>query len=233
MDTYTLQPTTLNFLTDLGANNHREWFQENKERYEQAHLDMIAFSEALLDRMQAHDRIEPMSGKKMLFRIYRDVRFSKNKDPYKTHWAGSMRRATPLLRGGYYYHIQPGNGTFIAGGFWNPNPDDLKRIREEFAMDDQPIRKIIADPKFQQMFGDLEGEGVKTAPKGFSRDHPAMDLIRKKQFIVYRNFSDEEVLSGEFLPEVVRTYEAMRPFFDYMSEVLTTDLNGARLPDLS
>lgn len=224
-----IQASTFQFIQDLQKNNVREWFQEHKHRYEQAHENMVSFSEALMDAMLDQDNMVPMSGKKMLFRIYRDVRFSKNKAPYKNHFSGRMKRATESLRGGYYYHIEPG-ASFVAGGFWGPEKEDLRRIREELAMDAAPLRKIIADPVFVEMFGELKGDALKTAPKGFDKEHPDIDLIRRKQFIVTRNFSDEAVLSENFVSQLAKTYEAMLPFFEYMSEVLTTDANGRKLP---
>lgn len=220
---------TFTFLGDLSQNNHREWFQENKSHYEAAHQEMIRFAEDLLMEMGQHDHLVEMTGKKSLFRIYRDVRFSKNKVPYKTHWAGQMKRATEALRGGYYYHLAPGNQSFLAGGFWAPDKDDLKRIRQEIEADDQPLRDIIADDRFVELFGELQGDELKTAPKGFNKEHPAIDLIRKKQFIVTRKFTDEEAMADDFIQEVVATFRGMRPFFDYMSEVLTTDSNGVSI----
>jgi len=213
------------FLKDLEKNNYREWFKDHKDRYERSFENIQEFAKLLLSKMSNHDQLVPMTPKQSLYRIYRDTRFSKNKTPYKIHWAGGMKRDTKLLRGGYFYHIQPGN-SFIAGGFWNPNSDDLKRIRKEFEMDDSYIRKIIAAPTFQKCFGELQGEGVKTAPRGFDITHSAIDLIRKKQFIVVHNFTDKQVLAKDFTDEMVTGYKAMRPFFDYMSDVLTTDLNG-------
>ncbi|PHN04755.1 DUF2461 domain-containing protein [Flavilitoribacter nigricans] len=217
--------STLSFLEDLKDNNNRPWFNDHKERYQQEHAYMVEFAENLIARMTQHDLLEPMSGKKSLFRIYRDTRFSKDKTPYKSHFSGSLKRATKLRRGGYYYHIQPG-GSFLGGGFWGPSSADLQRIREEIAADAQPLRDIIADDTFQQTFGDMKGVKVKTSPKGYTQDHPNIDLIRHKQFIVTREFTDKQVMSPDFLDQVVDTFQAMRPFFDYMSEVLTTDSNG-------
>lgn len=216
---------TFSFLTDLKANNTREWFQEHKDRYDLSHANMIDFAESLIDEMSEHDKLVPMTGKKSLYRIYRDVRFSKNKLPYKSHWAGNLKRATEALRGGYYYHIEPGN-SFVAGGFWAPNKEDLRRIRDEFAADASVIREITADPTFVSTFGQLQGDGVKTAPKGFDKTHPDIDLIRMKQFIVSKPFSDEEVLAEGYVHQVTETFLAMRPFFDYMSDVLTSNGNG-------
>ncbi len=226
----TISKSTLQFLKDLANNNNRPWFNDNKDRYVEAHDNMIEFAEAVIDEMSHHDNLVPMTGKKSLFRIYRDVRFSKDKSPYKTNFAGGLKRATKWLRGGYYYHIQP-SASFVGGGFWGPNSADLKRIRDEIAADDEPLRKIIADPVFVKTFETLKGETVKTAPKGFSRDHPAIDLLRYKQFLISRSFTDKEVTSPKFVNELCQAFRNMRPFFDYMSEVLTTDANGVPIED--
>ena len=108
-------------------NNNRNWFNANKDEYVTNHEQMISFAESVLEEMHKHDKIETVSGKKSLHRIYRDIRFSKDKSPYKNHWGGGFKRATKLLRGGYYYHIEPGN-TIVAGGFWGPDKEDLARI---------------------------------------------------------------------------------------------------------
>lgn len=219
------------FLNKLKKNNDRDWFTENKPEYIAQHENMISFADELLLKVNEHDNIETLNGKKSLYRIYRDVRFSKNKDPYKTHWAGGFKRATNLLRGGYYFHIEPGDKTMIAGGFWAPNKDDLLRIREEIASDDSELRSIISDENFVDNFGSLHGEQLKTAPKGFPKDHKAIDLLRYKQLTVWKGFTDKEVLSKDFPNQVNETFKAMRPFFDYMSDVLTTDSNGTSLFD--
>jgi len=127
-----------------------------------------------------------------------------------------------------FISISPGN-SLVAGGFWNPNPKDLKRIRQEIAADDSYLRKVIGGKKFKDYFGELAGHQVKSAPKGFKKDHPSIDLLRYKQFLVYRHFTDKEVCSPTFVKEASKTYKAMRPFFDYMSDVLTTDENGVRI----
>lgn len=217
------------FLTALEKNNNREWFQDNKALYQSQQENAIAFTDELLSLMNQHDNIETESGKKSLFRIYRDVRFSKDKRPYKTHWAAGFKRATKYLRGGYYLHIQPGDRSMLGGGFWGPNKEDLLRIREEIAVDGSELRSIISDPEFVDYFGALEGEQLKTAPKGFPKDHPDIDLLRYKQFIVGKRFTDKEVLSSNFAEKVNEGFMKMRPFFDYMSEVLTTDANGEPL----
>ena len=217
--------SSFEFLKLVKKNNNRDWFNKHKDRYLNEYKYLEAFADALLHEMNAHDDIETPSGKKALHRIYRDTRFSKEKTPYKTNWSGSFRRATKLRRGGYYFHIEPGN-SFIAGGFWGPSPEDLKRIRDEFAYDAEPLRKILKSKVFVKTFGNLIGEQIKTTPKGYDANDPAIDLLRYKQFLVMRHFTDEEVMSKQFLKEADQTFRNMRPFFDYMSEVLTTDVNG-------
>ena len=218
-------PSNLEFLKQLKKNNNRDWFAVHKEKYLQELSQVEAFADVLLIEMNKHDTLETPSGKKSLHRIYRDTRFSKDKTPYKTSWSGSFTRATKKRRGGYYFHIEPGN-TIIAGGFWNPEPKDLKRIRDEFSHDASVLRKILKNKSFINAFGELKGEQVKTSPKGFSVDNSAIDLIRYKQFLLVRNFTDKEVLSDTFLKQANETFKLMRPFFDYMTEVLTTDTNG-------
>ena len=220
-----IQPSNLEFLKQVKKNNNRDWFNAHKEKYLIEHSNLVAFSDVLLAEMNKHDVIETPSGKKCLHRIYRDTRFSKEKTPYKTNWSGSFKRATKSRRGGYYFHIEAGN-SFIAGGFWGPDPKDLKRIRDEIAYDATPLRKILKSKSFVSTFGQLQGEQIKTTPKGFDADSPAIDLLRYKQYIVMKEFTDKEVLSDNFMKQANETFKAMRSFFDYMSEVLTTDVNG-------
>ena len=223
--------TTLSFLSKLEKNNNREWFTEHKGEYQVAYDEMIKFADALLAEMQKHDQIDTASGKRSLFRIYRDVRFSKDKIPYKNNLGGGFRRATKFLRGGYYYQIQPGN-CFVAGGFWGPNAQDLLHIRKQIAMDPDPLRDVLANEKFQKFFGVLEGEQLKTAPKGFDKEDPSIDLLRYKQFVIYHRFSEAEIASGNFHIKMANAFAAMKPFLDYMTEILTTDLNGVEREDL-
>jgi len=217
--------SSLAFLKTLKNNNNRDWFNKNKKRFLEEQESIAGFAEALLALLNMHDMIETPSGKKSLHRIYRDTRFSANKTPYKTNWSGSFKRAAKHRRGGYYFHIEPGN-SFIAGGFFGPVPEDIKRIRDDIAFDATPLRKIINSKSFVATFGELRGEQLKTTPKGFDAADAAIDLLRYKQFIVKRNFTDEQVLDDSFLKEANQTFKNMRPFFDYMSEVLSADVNG-------
>jgi len=219
-----LDPSVFKFLKKLGKNNNRDWFAKNKPVYQDAHEHFKAFAAELNAAMGAYDNIEKMK----LFRIYKDVRFSKDKTPYKTSFSGGFSRATKKLRGGYYFHLEPGN-SMVGGGFWKPESHDLKRIREEIAADDKPLRKIINSAAFKKHWGAIEGDQVKTAPKGFAKDHPAIDLLRYKSFVVTHQFTDKEVCSPGFAKEVMKYFKTTRPFFDYMSDVLTTDSNGVPL----
>ena len=219
-----LNPDILSFFAELETNNNREWFEPQKKRFKALEAEMKQFSADLVEAMNEHDSIDRYK----LFRLYRDVRFSKDKTPFKTHFGISFHREKPALRGGYYLHIKPGDN-FIATGFWNPDKDDLKRIRKELEIDAEEFRDIMAEPSFKTVWGSLEGEEVKTAPKGFSKEDPNIDLIKKKAFLFTKRYSDKEVLSKNFLQQVNADFQAVRPFFDYMSSVLTTDLNGVSL----
>lgn len=220
--------SSMDFLKLVKKNNDRDWFAIHKEKFLKEQHFIEVFADALLEELNSHDLIETVSGKKCLHRIYRDTRFSNDKTPYKTNWSGSFRRATKQRRGGYYFHLEAGN-SFIAGGFWSPSAEDLKRIRDDFAFDSKPLRKILKSKTFVSTFGTLQGEQLKTTPKGFDAQSEAIDLLRYKQFLVIRKFTDKEVLSETFLKEANQTFKNMRPFFDYMSEVLTTDINGIEL----
>ncbi|MCD6017123.1 MAG: hypothetical protein K0S53_244 [Bacteroidetes bacterium] len=223
-----IQKSSFDFLKLIKNNNDRDWFNSNKDAFLKEQNFIEAFADALLIELNSHDTIETLSGKKSLHRIYRDIRFSKEKTPFKTNWSGSFRRATKYRRGGYYFHLEPDN-SFIAGGFWGPNPEDLKRIRDHISSDPVPIRKILKNKTFVSTFGELKGEQIKTTPKGFAPDDEAIDLLRYKQFLLIKKFTDREVLSAGFLKEANQTFKNMRPFFDYMSEILTTDLNGIEI----
>lgn len=216
---------TFKFLKKLEKNNDRDWFNERKPEFKALEVKVKAAYNNLGELMNMHDQIEKVK----IFRIYRDVRFSKNKQPYKTHFGGSFTRKKPELRGGYYLHIEPNNKSFIATGFWEPNKEDLLRIRKEFEMDDSEMRDILNNDNFKSTWGGFVGDELKTAPKGFDREHPAIDLIRRKQFIFTKSYTDKEVLADNFLEDINEAFKNIRPFFDYMSDVLTTNLNGESL----
>jgi len=219
-----INPDIFTFYKDLDKNNNREWFESHKPRFKALESEVKDFNEIVKYGLEETDDIEKVK----MFRIYRDVRFSINKTPYKTHFGVSFHRKKPNLRGGYYMHLAPQN-SFIASGFWNPNPMDLLRIRKDLEMNAQELRDIITDLKFKKAWGELKGDEVKTSPKGFNIDHPNIDLIRHKQFLFTKRFDDKSVLSSDFQKEVIKSFTTIRPFFDYMTSVLTTDLNGVSL----
>lgn len=221
-----ITPETLSFLSALKAHNTRDWFEAHKPDFKKAQAQARDFFNAVTEALRTHDDIEGMK----LFRIYRDVRFSADKTPYNPHFAGSFRRAGARLRGGYYLRIRPGE-SFIAVGFWDPSPPDLLRIRKELELDAAAFRACLEAPDFKKAWGPLKGDAVRTAPKGFDKNHPDLDLIRHKQFIFTRDFADAEVLAPGFMQVVNDSYRAVRPWFDLMSEILTTDLNGHSLLD--
>ncbi len=223
----TIPKSAFEFLNKLKKNNHRDWMTENKKEYQANEKTLKAFYAAIAERLNEKDEID----KTKVFRINRDIRFSKDKTPYNVHRSVSFSRAGAHRRGGYYLRLEPGN-SLIAGGFFSPEPADLLRIRKEFEMDDQEIREILANKDFKKAFGGFDpAYQVKTAPKGFSKDHPNIDLIKNKAFFVSHSFTDKEVFAPDFLDKVVRHFELLRPYFDYMSDVLTTDLNGVSLID--
>ena len=212
---------TFAFLNKIEKNNTREWFTENKKEFQK--LDKAAkefFNDVYVD-IQKNDSLEKIQ----FYRIYRDVRFSKDKTPYNKHLSVSFARTKPFLRGGYYLRIE-NDASFVGGGFWEPNKEDLLRIRKELELDASELREIMEESNFKKYFGTLQGEELKSAPRDFDKSHPNIDLIRKKQFLVGRQFTNNEVLAPNFKEEVLETFKAMRPFFNYMSEVLTTNLNG-------
>jgi len=210
------------FLKKLKQNNNREWFHEHKTIFKEVELGVKQFYTQVYEQLNTVDSIDTFK----IFRIYRDVRFSKNKLPYKTHFGGSFHRTKPELRGGYYLHIAPQNESFIATGFWDPNKEDLFRIRKEFEIDSEELRELMAQTEFKSVWGELQGDELKSAPRGFDKLDPNIDLIRRKQFIFTKKFTDKEVLSKDFGQQIITDFKVIRPYFDYMSAVLTTNLNG-------
>tara|TARA_R110002072_G_scaffold48716_12_gene133216 strand:+ start:4460 stop:5137 length:678 start_codon:yes stop_codon:yes gene_type:complete len=220
-----ISETLFPFLNELKENNNREWFAENKTRFQKEEKDLKLFFNEIMKAINIFDEIEKMK----IFRIYRDVRFSKDKLPYKTNRSANWIRAGAHRRGSYYLQLEPGN-SFIACGFFQPNPVDLLRIRKEFEIDDSEIREILNQPSFKKVYEGFDTtDQVKTAPKGFDKNHKAIDLIKNKNFFVAHYYSDKEVMSSGFFEMMVHHFELVQPFFKYMSDVLTTDLNGVSL----
>ena len=216
----------LHFLADLEKNNNREWFTANKTKYAEAESEFKMLIGEVQEKLSLVDNIASSATK--IFRIYRDVRFSEDKTPYHLHRSASFKRATEQLRGGYYLRIKR-RESVIVGGFFGPNPADMLHIRNQIKQDPSPLRAIIASDDVSGYFGGLKGDQVKSSPRGFSKDDPAIDLLKYKQLLLRKDFSDDEVLSPDFSDKIVDGFSRMRPFFDYMSEILTSDLNGEEL----
>ncbi|MFZ1808705.1 MAG: DUF2461 domain-containing protein [Cyclobacteriaceae bacterium] len=221
----TIHKSTFDFLKHLAKNNNREWFNTNKHQYLAAKENVELFVEGLQAKMLAHDPIEIRTGKRSIYRIYNDVRFSSDKTPYNPRFAGYIRRVKPMNRGGYYFWIKPG-GSRLACGFGHPNAEDLLRLRQDIDYNHEDWEKIIKSKAIKNTFGEMRGEQVKTAPRGFPKEHEAIGLLRYKQYWFECAFTNEEVLANDFVNQVDKKYKAIRPFFDYTSMVLTTDLNG-------
>lgn len=213
------------FLLKLKENNNRDWMQEHKKEYLVNESILKQFYVDVEKALNVTDEI----AKTKIFRINRDIRFSKNKTPYNSHRSVSFSRAGAQRRGGYYLRLESGN-SYMAGGFFDPNSADLLRIRKEFEMDSSEIREILAQKGFKRAFGNFnQTNTVKTAPKGFGKEDENIDLIRLKGFTLRHDFTDEEVFASDFKDNLIYHYTLLRPFFNYMSDVLTTDLNGVSL----
>ncbi|MFL2632122.1 MAG: DUF2461 domain-containing protein [Candidatus Marisimplicoccus sp.] len=212
---------TISFLRELKLNNNRDWFNENKQRFNSIQSEVKEFANEVNESLKKSDDIEKLK----IFRIYRDLRFSKDKTPYKKNIGMAFHRAKPELRGGYYLEISA-DESFIAVGFWNPNKEDLLRIRKEIEVDGHEFKSVINHNKIKDVWGEIKGQEVKTSPKGFNADHRHVDLIKKKQFIFIKKLKDEEILDENFRKNLVNYFISIRPFFDYMSEILTTNLDG-------
>lgn len=223
----TVPKEALKFLEQLKRNNNRDWFNEHKPKFKTLEQEVKEFYTEVETLLNQHDKIQ----KTKAYRIYRDIRFSKDKTPYKTHFAANFQRQKPALRGGYYVHLAAGNKSMVGAGFWKPHKDDLKRVREEWALDADEIREILNQKDFIKYWGNMKGKTLKTAPRGFDRNHPDIDLINHKQWVFAHYFEDKEVLADDFALKVNVYFKKIRPFFDYMSDVLTTDLNGVSLID--
>lgn len=225
MTAVVISDSTIAFLKSLSKNNNREWFLANKHKYDRAQENMLLFVTSVMANLNKHDKISTPGPKRALYRIYADTRFHKNRPPYNPRFAGGFAREKPYLRGGYTFSIAPGK-SYVACGFFNPNAEDLKRIRIDISSDHSAWKKLLANRRLKSTYGNIVGALVPTAPKGFSKDHPAIELLRLKQFIFKRSFTDEEVTSVDFVRNVNESFRNIRPFFDHMSEVLTTNPNG-------
>lgn len=204
---------TLNFLNDLKKNNNRDWFQANKDRYDAARAEFLNLAGILLGEIQAIDpNIGPLKPGDTIFRIYRDVRFSSDKSPYKTHMgAYFVKGGKQSGNAGYYFHLEPG-GSFTAGGIWQPAPDILKAVRMEIYENPDEFRSIIKNKTFIDNFGEIHGEKLKTPPKGFPTDFSEIEWLKYKSFTVFRNIPDKLILSEQLIEDSARVFALILPF---------------------
>ena len=220
-----IQKSIFSFLNQLKTNNYRDWMTEHKKEYQSNEKLLKQFYGSVEASLNITDEISKLK----VFRINRDLRFSKDKTPYNIHRSASFSRAGAHRRGGYYLRIEPGKSA-MAGGFFSPEPVDLLRIRREFEMDTTEIRTILNQKEFKKAFQGFNQENqLKTAPRDFNKEDPNIDLIKLKNYFVVHHFTDDEVMSKDFEDQLMNHFLLLRPYFDYMSEVLTTDLNGVSL----
>jgi uncharacterized protein (TIGR02453 family) len=210
------------FLKKLSRNNNREWFEKNKPGYIEIKEQFELFVETLLHEMIKFDEsLAGLNPKKLTFRIYRDVRFSKDKTPYKTHVsAGFSSEGKGIAVPGYYLQIEPGN-SFLAAGLWMPIPENLTRIRQEIDYNGDLLAKITNEKKYKKNFnGFWDGDKLKTMPKGYPKDHPHIDWLKLKSFIVEHHFEDSEVTDKKFLKNLLDVAKSAKPMNDFLKQAL-------------
>jgi len=210
---------TLEFLKKIKTNNNRDWFEANKEKYLTAKEEFEAVVEKIIKSTAKFDKTisSEMKGKDCTFRIYKDVRFSKDKTPYKSNMGASINpggKKSPIA--GYYLHVEP-DAAFIAGGIWMPEPDVLNAIRQEIDYNVAALLKTLKSANFKKYFKGLDEEGkLRTAPKGFEKDHPQLELLKNKSFVVRYAITDKQILAKDFHETVIASFKAMHPFLVYL-----------------
>lgn len=215
-----MQSSTLQFLKNLGKNDNREWFNENKTKYQEAQQDVVSFVEKLIEEMITFDEeVGKVDAKKSLFRIYRDTRFSKDKSPYKTNFGASLGMGKGSQKAGYYLHIEPGK-SFLGGGIYMPEPSVLKAIRKEISAFGDEFQTILEKDDFRNYFRGLSVEDkLKNVPQGFEKDDKMAEYLKLKHFIVTHPVSDEQLLSENAPKEIANVYRAMKPLVDFLNAI--------------
>jgi len=220
MDTINLEPVLI-FLADLSQHNYKAWFEQNRSAYEMARQEFERFTNFLIDEFRVADNLGDLTAKECISRIYRDLRFSKDKTPYQTHmWATIAPGGKKALQMGYHVSIQPGGQSILAGGLWDSTTEQLNRFRQSIDEDPSEFKGLVSSRPFVDYFGGVKGDKLKTAPQGYDRTHPEIDLLQLKQVVVMRNFSDQEVLAKDYPEKVVAGCRVMRPFLDYLNGIL-------------
>jgi uncharacterized protein (TIGR02453 family) len=216
-----LSKNTLQYLSELMQNNNRDWFLDNKKRFDDARQEFESFIDALILEIAKFDpAIAHHRAKDCIFRIYRDVRFSKDKSPYKTHFGAHVtaaaKRSEIHSRAGYYIHIEPGV-SMLAGGAYLPQGPWLKAIRQEIAFNGEEFRKVLNAKDFVKHFGQMEGEKLKKAPKEYDADHPEIELLKHKSFLASNKCPDGQVTSEDFLSYSTEVFRALFPFDQFLN----------------
>lgn len=219
-----LQQSTIKFLKDLKKNNDKSWFEAHRNQYDNAKLDYEDFIQAVLDRHSKKDEdIKELTAKQCMFRINRDVRFSKDKSPYKSNFGASMNRGgKKSVFAGYYFHCEPGK-SFVGGGLWMPMPSEMKRVRQEIDYSLDEFRQIITSKKFKSVYGELySGEDSKLTkvPQGFEKDNPAAEYLKLKSWLAMREVSDAELTSRDLLKKTTEALEALQPLVKFLNRAL-------------
>lgn len=219
-----LQSSTLKFLKDLKKNNNKPWFDNHRKEYEIAKADFAAFIQAVIDKHAKNDpSIKSLVAKDCMFRINRDVRFSKDKSPYKTNFGAYINSGgKKSILAGYYFHCEPGQG-FTGGGLWMPMPPELNKVRQEIDYNFADFKKIVASKKFKSVYGDLsrDAEYVLTrVPKGYEADNPAAEYLKLKSFVALTTLKDSDLSSKELVKKTVTAFEALKPLIEFINEGL-------------
>ncbi|MGZ3757590.1 MAG: DUF2461 domain-containing protein [Mucilaginibacter sp.] len=213
-----IKKETLIFFREIAEHNNKPWFELNKSRYEKIKADYLDFIALLLKEIRKIEPIHEKDRKKYADRIYRDIRFSKDKSPYKRSISSLIERAPDGKKCPFYIHIEPGN-SFAGGGVWQPEPDLLKKVRQEIDYNGSVFNAIINKQSFKDTFGELTGETLIRPPQGYDNDNPNIALIKLKQYIVRRHFTDDEVTSPQFLDKLIHAYTEAQPFYSFFDAV--------------
>jgi uncharacterized protein (TIGR02453 family) len=205
---------TFTFLNKLKSNNNRPWFEKNRSLYEKARAEYLSFTTSLVEGIRKIESIPEKEPAKYMHRIYRDIRFSKDKTPYKSHLSSIIERGPENQKCPVYFHIQPGK-SMMGGGVWDPSSETLKKIRQEIDYNSAGLKKIINTKDFLKYFGKISGDKLSRPPKGYEADNPNIEFLKFKQLYIERGFDDELVLSKHFIPELLKSYKAAMPFFKF------------------
>lgn len=219
-----LQPSTLKFLKDLSKNNNKPWFDAHRKQYDEAKKDFEGFIQAIIDQHSRKDEtIREQEAKKCLFRINRDIRFSKNKSPYKTNFGASINRGgRKSIFAGYYFHCEPGQ-SFVGGGIWMPMPPEMKKVRQEIDYCFNEFKKIVNAKKFVTVYGNLynaEDVSLSRVPQGFEKDNPAADYLKLKSWIAMQSLKDSDLTSKDLVKKTLTAFETLQPMVQFINRAI-------------